>query len=140
MAKGQQRDPEREAFWRGVLARFPKSGLSVRAFCQRQKVTEPAFYSWRRVIRERDAERSEARKPKRRPARPTFVPVVVREELPGDGNGVSLVRDDPARSAEGGLAVELRGGRVLRLPVTTTAERLVELIRAVESVPVEARP
>jgi transposase len=142
MAKGQQRDPKREAFWRGVLAQFPKSGLSVRAFCHWQKVSEPAFYAWRRTIRERDAERSEARKskPKRRAVRPAFVPVVVHEARPGDGNVSSLVRDDPTRNADGGLAVELRGGRVLRLPVTTTTERLAELIRAVESVPAEARP
>ena len=53
----KQRDPKLEAFWRGVLAKFRDSGVSVRAFCRREKVTEPAFYAWRRIIRERDAQR-----------------------------------------------------------------------------------
>ena len=110
MAKGQQRDPRKEAFWRGVLARFAKNGLSVRAFCRREKVTEPAFYAWRRVIQDRDSERPQTS--------PAFVPLVVRNE--------------PAPVTE--IAVELRGGRILRLPVAITAERVTELVRAVEAV------
>ena len=52
MAKRQQRDPKREALWRGVLARFDTSGLTVRRFCAQERVTEPSFYAWRRVIRD----------------------------------------------------------------------------------------
>ncbi len=118
MAKGQQRNLKKEAFWRGVLARFAKSGLSVRAFCRREKVTEPAFYAWRRVVGERDAQRREAA--------PAFVPLVV--------------RDEPVPAADAGITVELRGGRILRLPMTIVAERLAELVRAVESVATEGRP
>jgi len=128
MAKGQQRDPKREAFWRRILAKFGKSGLSIRAFCRQEKVTEPAFYAWRRVIQERDAERAQSggpkrtlaprRKPQREPA--AFVPVVL--------------RDAPGPHVEAGIAVELRGGRVFRLPTMIAAERLAELVRAVEQV------
>ena len=50
MAKGQQRDPAREAKWRTILARHGKSGLSVRAFCRREGLTESAWYAWRRTI------------------------------------------------------------------------------------------
>jgi transposase-like protein len=113
MAKGQQRDPKREAFWRGVLGRYSKSGLTIRGFCQREKVTEAAFYVWRRELRHRDRDRQAA---------PAFVPLVV--------------CDDSHRPADGGITVELRGGRVLRLPTMVAVERLAELVRAVESVAV----
>ena len=113
MAKGQQRDLKREAFWRGVLGRYSRSGLTVRGFCQREKVTEAAFYAWRRELRNRDRERQAA---------PAFVPL--------------LVRDDPGQADDGGITVELRGGHVLRLPTMIAVERLAELVRAVETVAV----
>lgn len=54
MAK-HERDAKR-AFWRGVLQRYSVSGLVVRAFCQREQLTESAFFAWRRTIGQRDAE------------------------------------------------------------------------------------
>lgn len=48
------RDAERESFWRGVLVRHAASGLSVTAFCRREKLSQPSFYSWRRTIPQRD--------------------------------------------------------------------------------------
>ena len=92
MAKGQQRDLKREAYWRSVMTRFGKSGVSVRGFCARERLSEPSFYAWRRILQQRDAE----------PQRPAFVPVVVHEG--GTGHG------------DTGLVIELRGGRALRLP------------------------
>ncbi len=106
MAKGQQRDPAREAKWREVLARRDKSGLSVRVFCRREGLPESAFYAWRRTIRQRDAQR------------PAFVPVQVQTEA---------ARDD------GEIVVELRGGRVLHLPITMPPVQLAALIHAIET-------
>ena len=138
MAKGQ-RDSKREAFWRGALAKFQNSGLSIRAFCRQAKLTEASFYAWRRTIQQRDA--AQARRPiartgQTRPSlrpqpQPTFVPLVV--------------RDGQARVAEAGITIELGSGpriRVLRLPAMIAADRLAELVRAVESVPVapESQP
>jgi hypothetical protein len=126
MAKGTQRDPKREAFWRRALARFNSSGLSVRGFCARERLTEPCFYAWRRVIRDRDAEQARTR-------RPAFVPVVV-----GD-----------ARSAPGddGIVIELGGTSVaLRLPAAMPVRQVAELVHAIAAAraPVvamaEARP
>src|SRR5262249_41783858 len=31
-----------------------RSGLSVRAFCAQQQVSEPSFYAWRRCLAERE--------------------------------------------------------------------------------------
>jgi hypothetical protein len=53
MAKNK-RDRAREKRWRGLLAAQRKSGLGVRAFCARERVTEPSFYAWRRAIGVRD--------------------------------------------------------------------------------------
>ena len=36
-----------ETVWRGIVARFEKSGLPVRTFCQRENIGEWCFYRWR---------------------------------------------------------------------------------------------
>ena len=55
MAKGA-RSIERERFWRQVMKKFATSGLSVRAFCRAESLSEASFYGWRRELRLRDAE------------------------------------------------------------------------------------
>ncbi|WP_406694558.1 IS66 family insertion sequence element accessory protein TnpA [Singulisphaera sp. Ch08] len=40
----------REPYWRLVLARWKRSGLSVRAFCLAEGVSAPSFYWWRREL------------------------------------------------------------------------------------------
>jgi hypothetical protein len=115
MAKGKRtsrRDLRLEARWRSLLARHPKSGLSVRAFCAREQVKECGFYTWRRTLRRRDQEQAKAL---------SFVPVVQsrREESGGD---------DPPPP----MTIELRGGRVLRLPIRMPVVQVAELLRAIE--------
>ena len=39
-----------EVVWRGRLARFDKSGLTVRQFCRKEGVSDPAFYQWRKRL------------------------------------------------------------------------------------------
>jgi hypothetical protein len=106
------RDPKRESFWREALGRHATSGMSVRAFCQREKLTESTFFAWRRTIADRDAE---LKRPKRL-KQPAFLPVVIDEE--------------PGR--DGAIMIELAGGRVLRLPESIATERLAELVYALE--------
>jgi hypothetical protein len=107
MAKGQQRDPAREAKWRRILARQDKSGLSVRGFCQRERLPESAFYAWRRTIQHRDVQRTPA---------PAFVPLMVQTDA----------------AADGAVIVQLRGGRVLRLPLSMPPAQLAALVHAIE--------
>ena len=109
MARGQ-RDPKRERFWRDVLRRHKGSGLTARAFCAEEQLAETAFHAWRRILRERDAERRPV------PA-PAFVPVVVRE---------------PERPTDERIVIDLRGGRVMRLPANMPAEQVAALVRAIE--------
>jgi hypothetical protein len=40
MPHGQARDPRKEQFWREVLRRWPDSGLTIRAYCRRQRLSE----------------------------------------------------------------------------------------------------
>ena len=47
--------PEREAYWRGIMARQAGSGLNAAQFCQRENVSSVNFYLWKRKLRERDA-------------------------------------------------------------------------------------
>ena len=36
--------------WTERLARFQKSGLSVARFCQREEVSQPSFYQWKKKL------------------------------------------------------------------------------------------
>ncbi len=111
MAKGQKRDLKRETYWRKTLERFGKSGLSVRGFCEREKLSEPSFYHWRRVLQQRDEEQ--------RCDGPAFVPVVV--------------HDEPTETSGEQVVIELRGGRLLRLPAALPMRQVAELVHAIEA-------
>ena len=56
MARKGERDLKRERFWRAVLRRQPRSGLTVREFCRREQLSEPSYYAWRRALARRDRE------------------------------------------------------------------------------------
>lgn len=45
---------EGEANWREAMARQVASGLNVAQFCQREHLSGPSFYSWKRKLRGRD--------------------------------------------------------------------------------------
>jgi hypothetical protein len=103
----RERDLAKEAYWRQALRRFSASGLSGRAFCQREQLTESAFYAWRRTLGERDGESNSG---------PAFVPAVVTKGSTEDAS----------------IAVELAGGCVLRLSGPRVIEQLADLIVALD--------
>jgi transposase-like protein len=47
-------DLEREAFWRLAVSEQRASGLSVRAFCRREGLSDASLYAWRRRLAERE--------------------------------------------------------------------------------------
>jgi hypothetical protein len=118
MAK-RRRSLERETRWREALRRHNASGLSVRAFCRREKLHESAFYFWRRAVAERDAEAvggTAVTKSKTLRARePKFLPVMLRRDAP-----------------TAGLSLELRSGSILRFG-TSPPELIVAVIQALEA-------
>ncbi len=69
-------DPNREAFWREVVARHQRGGLGVRAFCAGEGLAESAFYFWRREIERRDH-----RAGNRRRSTPVFVELTAARSL-----------------------------------------------------------
>ena len=52
MASSQ--DLAKERYWRGIIQRFEASGLGVRQFCEREKLSKDRLYWWRRTLRRRD--------------------------------------------------------------------------------------
>src|SRR5229473_5565969 len=100
MAYGKRHDRQKEQQWRRWLKEWQASGLSVRAFCERQRLSEPSFYAWRRELAKRDAQR------------PAFVPVHV------------VAEGDP------GAALELvvASGRRVRVPAGFDAATLRQLL------------
>ena len=53
---GKSRDPVKEQFWRRAIALQARSGLSIRAFCQREGLESWNFHWWRRALDRRDHE------------------------------------------------------------------------------------
>jgi transposase len=47
------RKQNRESVWRGRMARFQKSGLTVQEFCRQEGVSTPTFYQWKKRLKER---------------------------------------------------------------------------------------
>ena len=92
------------------MRQWQRSGLTARAFCEEQGLSEPSFYGWRRTLKERDA------------AKATFVPVRVLAEPRNDA-----IQQD----AGAGLEVVIGRGRVLRIGPSfdgPTLQRLLALL------------
>lgn len=51
-----RRNAEKEKYWRDVLRRQRKSGLSVRQFCLAEKLSDASLYRWKRKIQGLDGE------------------------------------------------------------------------------------
>src|SRR3981189_3300985 len=54
----RRRDPAKEKLWRGTIRRHQDSGLSVRAFCEREGLKDANFLRWRRELDRRDREKT----------------------------------------------------------------------------------
>jgi hypothetical protein len=126
MAKGQ-RDRVKVRRWREHLAAWRRSGQSVRAYCAAQGLSEPSFYSWRRVLT-RCERRSGGRTA---PSVRTVAAAALAGESPFVP--VRLVEDTPPPAAA--VEVVLRGGRVVRVAAGFSAQTLREVVAALEDLP-----
>jgi hypothetical protein len=52
-----KRNAQKEAYWREIVKRQARSGLSVRRFCAERDVSEASFYAWRKKLARRDQEK-----------------------------------------------------------------------------------
>ena len=96
MAKGKQRDRQLERRWRRIVREHQHSGLSVRQFCRRSKLTETAFYFWRGELQRRQGEQEQRRRSDA-PAQAAFIPVHIAERAPA-GGGPSEFRESRVRN------------------------------------------
>ena len=106
----------KQSLWLERVRRWRQSQLGVRAFCVRDGLSEPNFYAWRRLLRQRglldehvathDAER----------ATPTFVKVAV----------------DPLVARGVAFEVVLAEGRVVRVHPGFDAVTLRQLLHVLE--------
>jgi transposase len=112
MAEQGKCDGDKERFWRRTLHQWQRSGLSVRAFCAEHDLAEPSFYSWRRIIAQRDQEVA------RVPAddAPVFVPLRVID----------------TSSTQVAFEVVLERGRVVRVQRGFDADTLRQLLAVLE--------
>jgi transposase len=106
MAKAVQMRKSREPYWRQVVARWKRSGLSVRTFCRAEGLKPVTFYWWRRELNRRDQ------------SQPAFLPVCI---LP-----------EPAEPAGGGIEVVLANGRSLRVGAGFDPQTLVRVVELLE--------
>ncbi len=76
------RAPAPREIWSERLRRYANSGLTVAAFCQRERVSVPSFYYWRRKLPAMAGASagSPGRRPgaARAPQKQDFVPIAIR--------------------------------------------------------------
>ena len=96
VVKGKSRDVELERRWRGAMTEWSRSGLSVRAFCRQRNLLESRFFSWRRELRRRDAQREPRPPVQARSGRSSSS-----RRLPASPPSVTLSSDRRARRAAG---------------------------------------
>jgi len=117
MANGKGRDRQREARWRRIVREQGQSGLGVREFCSRSKLTETAFYFWRRELKRRQAQQ-EQRRAAEPPSAPAFVAVRVDEQS--------------ATHAGGRIEIELSGGRRVHVVAPVDRQALTDVLAVME--------
>ncbi len=104
----------KEVCWRGRLRDQAGSGLSVRAFCRRDGLSEPSFYSWRRELEKRDRERSAG------------ADVEATRNAAGSAGLVAV--DVIGVFGEAMLEIAVAGGVVIRLREEASAETLERVL------------
>jgi transposase-like protein len=115
------RSAEKVSFWRLAVAEFAASGMTVRAFCAREGLSEPSFYGWRRKLRQ---QASAARaQPSPAANAPALIPVAV----------VAAADATASRHPLGAPLLELvtPGGFTLRFPPDIEPQQLSVLLSVV---------
>ena len=115
----QARDAGKQQHWLELLRRWQQSRLTVRAFCNRHGVSEPNFYAWRRLLRQRGLLQPKAALPppsRLTPPTPAFVKV-------------SVTAESQAASA---VELVLSERRLLRVSPGFDPDTLLQLVRLLE--------
>jgi hypothetical protein len=102
------------------MSRWRRSGLSITEFCQREQISQPSFFAWRKRLAGQRAvtRRRRARRMDRDASTPRLV------QLPA-----------PDWATPSGVQIALPGGAVVTLPRQASAELVAAAIRAAMHVP-----
>jgi transposase len=114
------------AKWRERISRWRRSGLSITDFCQREEISQPSFFAWRKRLAGQRAVTSRRRS--QRGDRDAPTPRLV--QLPA-----------PGWATTAGVQIALPSGAVVTLPQHASTELVATAIRVAMVVPVsEDRP
>lgn len=85
----------KERYWREKIEEWRVSGLSQAEFCRRNEFKENNLSFWKRVIKERDAERQKKKSrlvgdPGRDGGQPAFVPIELKKPV-GESAGEAFI-------------------------------------------------
>ena len=111
----QTPDASKQRQWLDLIQRWQRSRLSVREFCRRHHVSEPNFYAWRRVLRERGLVQDSLPEPAAS-STSAFVELTMKSEA-AVARSIDLVLGDR---------------RLLRVRPGFDADMLLELVRLLE--------
>ena len=117
-------------YWRDVLARWGRSGLTQAEYCRRRGLSIGTFRWWRHALARRNGGHSQARVVRGRTRgspEARFVAVRVR----GADDGMPSTRQ--IIGSDSRIDLVLNGGRVLRIGRGFDREALLEIVRVLES-------
>ena len=113
-----------EGVWRARLARFHTSGLTVKAFCERERVSASNFHAWKRRLKQGVKSENASSQRKANASRRTASGGAAQELfVPLPLGGLPL-----AGGAE--VRIELPGGAVVRVPLEADDRVLGRVIEA----------
>jgi transposase-like protein len=112
-------DASKQQRWLELIGLWQQSQLSVRAFCNRHRLSEPSFYAWRRVLRRRGLIPTQPGAPPPTKATPAFVKL-------------ALAAESPAPAA---VELVLSQRRLLRVYPGFDPDSLRQLLRLLEEPP-----
>lgn len=145
------RDLERESLWRGRVFAQGSSGVSVRAYCAAQGLSESSFHYWKRELKRREGERAGAvggaagsrgcvegaGASEGRGGRHASAPGVGGRAGRSPGRSMGLFAEvcvrGAARSAQGGVEVVLGAERRIRVGADFDEETLRRVVSALEA-------
>jgi hypothetical protein len=127
------RSGDRDRFWRAMLRKQRRSGLTVRAFCRQEQLSEPSYYAWRREIARRDLVSQSPEQPgwasnavlSTRAKKPLAVSPVFQE--------LAILGDDGRRGTPACLEIVLPDGCQVRVPSEVDRTLLADVIAMLET-------
>jgi transposase-like protein len=133
MARKGERDPRRERFWREVVQRQRESGLTVKGFCRKAKLSEALYYFWRRELARRDRELPSGQRRRKRGAGATPRARIGRLPAASPPLFQELAIHDVASPADRGLEIILPGGCRVRVSAGVNRGLLADVLQALEA-------